>query len=169
MPPLRPAPERLEPGAGLFLLEQERVIMRRTRLFVSALAALLLLCVFASTAWSMPTLARRSFSRPTSSSRGISPGPAEMSFDPSSGTVHVKLSPADLNSVPLSDLRRDRFAVFENGVRQQDVNVDIEHAPVTLAVLFEHGGRSYQLNRAIASDAEYIVRPLLGMLERDDK
>jgi Ca-activated chloride channel family protein len=59
--------------------------------------------------------------------------------------------------------------VFENGVRQQDVNVDIAHAPVTLAVLFEHGGRSYQLNRAIASDAEYIVRPLLGMLERDDK
>lgn len=39
-------------------------------------------------------------------------------------------------------MRRNNFAVFEDGVRQHHLTVEIEHAPVTLAVLLDMGGRS---------------------------
>jgi len=70
---------------------------------------------------------------------------------------------------PAVVVRRSNFAVFEDGHRQHNVTVEVEHSPVTLAVLMEMGGRSQQLNKTLASDAPYIARPVLDVLGRNDK
>ena len=64
----------------------------------------------------------------------------EIRFDPATGMVTLKLLVQDPNGYFIPNLRRDNFLVYENGVRQQNATVDIEHAPVTLAVLMEFGG-----------------------------
>ena len=64
----------------------------------------------------------------------------EIRFDPATGMVTLKLLVQDPNGYFIPNLRRDNFVVYENGVRQQNATVDIEHAPVTLAVLMEFGG-----------------------------
>src|ERR1700761_1412903 len=71
----------------------------------------------------------------------------EIRFDPATGMVTLKLLVPDPNGYFIPNLRRDNFVVYENGVRQQNATVDIEHAPVPLAVLMEFGGRAPALNR----------------------
>lgn len=94
---------------------------------------------------------------------------SEISFSPTTNTVTLKLSVEDVNGFFVPNLRRNNFAVYENGVRQKNVTVEVEHSPVTLAVLMEMGGRSQQLNKMLASDAMYVAKPVLDVLGRDDK
>jgi VWFA-related protein len=94
---------------------------------------------------------------------------AEVGFDPTTNIVTVKLSVDDVDGVFIPNLRRNNFAVYEDGVRQKDVTVEVEHAPVTLAVLMEMGGRSQQLNRMLASDVGYVARPVLDVLGGEDR
>src|SRR2546428_9401696 len=72
---------------------------------------------------------------------------SEISFDPTTRTVTMKLSVQDPHGYFLPNLRRNNFVVFEDGVQQQNVTLEIEHAPITLAVLIEMGGRSQQLSK----------------------
>ncbi len=93
----------------------------------------------------------------------------EVAFDPATNTVTLKLSVGDFNGFVIPNLRRHNFAVYEDGIRQHSVNVEIEHAPIALAVLIEMGGRSQQLNHVLADQASYIARPVLDGLGRDDR
>lgn len=94
---------------------------------------------------------------------------AEVSFDPGKGIVSLALSVDDVRGLPIPHLRRNNFAVFEDGRRQEHATVDVEHSPVTLAVLVEMGGRSTQLNRMLTTDAVYAARPVLDVLGPEDK
>jgi VWFA-related protein len=94
---------------------------------------------------------------------------SDVSFDRRSRSVTLTLSVQDSNGYFIPDLRRENFAVYDDGRRQTNVTVEIEHAPVTLALLLEGGGRSLQLNREIATDIRWVVRPLIGSLGRRDK
>src|SRR5690349_18784186 len=60
---------------------------------------------------------------------------SEISFDPASGEVTVKMLVQDPNGYFIPNIRRDNFAVYENGVRQTNAMVGIEHSPVSLALL----------------------------------
>jgi len=47
----------------------------------------------------------------------------------------------DPNGYFLPNIRRENFAVYEDEVRQKNVTVEIEHAPISVALLMESGGR----------------------------
>jgi Ca-activated chloride channel family protein len=93
----------------------------------------------------------------------------EIQFDPSTCAVTMKLLVQDPAGYFIPELRRDNFVVYENGIRQQNATVEIEHAPVTLGIVMEHGGRYKGFNKA-SSDAVLMAgRQLLGALGREDK
>jgi hypothetical protein len=69
----------------------------------------------------------------------------------------LKLSVHDANGFFIPNLRRNNFAVAEDGIPQRNVTVEVQHAPVTLAILMERGGPSQQLNRALATETPYIL------------
>src|SRR3984957_13355830 len=93
----------------------------------------------------------------------------EIRFDPATGMVTLKLLVQDPNGYFIPNLGRDNFVVYENGVRQQNATVDIEHAPVTLAVLMEFGGRAPGLNRQMGDEAARAAQQLLDELGPEDK
>lgn len=94
---------------------------------------------------------------------------SEIAFNAPTNTVTVKLPVEDVNGFFIPNLRRNNFVVYEDGVRQKNVTVEVEHAPITLAVLMEMGGRSQQLNKMLANETSSVLRPLLDVLGRDDK
>ena len=93
----------------------------------------------------------------------------EIRFDPATGTVTLKLLVQDPNGYFIPNLRRDNFVVYENGVRQQNATVDIEHAPVTLSVLMEFGGRAPGLNHQMGDEVSRAAQQLLDELGPEDK
>jgi VWFA-related protein len=93
----------------------------------------------------------------------------EIRFDPATCTVTLKLLVQDPHGYFIPNLRRDNFVVYENGVRQQNATVDIEHAPVTLAVLMEFGGRAPGLNRQMGDEVARAAQQLLDELGPEDK
>jgi len=62
-----------------------------------------------------------------------------------------------------------RTIAFRPLVRQQNATVDIEHAPVTLAVLMEFGGRAPGLNRQMGDEVARAAQQLLDELGPEDK
>ena len=142
--------------------------MCATRVMIRAsLAAVagVFLCLSASAQVAVPNRP----SKPLFQGRQGEQRSSEVNFDPTTRTVTMKLSVQDLNGYFVPNLRRNNFAVFEDGVQQRNVTVEVEHAPITLAVLIEMGGRSQQLNKALATEGAYLVRPLLDVLGREDK
>ena len=92
----------------------------------------------------------------------------EIRFDPATGMVTLKLLVQDPNGYFIPNLRRDNFVVYENGVRQQNATVDIEHAPVTLGVLLEFGGRAPGLNRQMGKEVARAAQQLLDEISPED-
>src|SRR5581483_6514475 len=84
----------------------------------------------------------------------------EIHFDPSTKTVTLKLLVQDPNGYFIPNIHRDNFMVYENGVRQNNLTVDIEHASVTLGVLVELGGRSQALSKDLAIEISRAGRQL---------
>ena len=80
---------------------------------------------------------------------------------------------ANLQSGPsgyfIPNIRRENFAVYENGIRQHNPTVEIEHARVSLGLLLEHGGRYPFLNKAVADEVSRAALRMLGDLGREDK
>jgi len=74
---------------------------------------------------------------------------SEIHYDQTTGVVTIKMVVQDPNGYFIPNIRRDNFAVYENNVRQQNATVEIDHAPVTLAVLLEYGGRRQALNTSV--------------------
>ena len=93
----------------------------------------------------------------------------EIQFDPSTGTVTVKLAVQDSDGHSIPDIRRDNFALYENGVRQRNAIVEIEHAPVTLAMVMEWGGRYQAFNDALYDNVPRAARQLLAEIGPKDK
>jgi Ca-activated chloride channel family protein len=94
---------------------------------------------------------------------------SEITFVPLSRTVTAKFHVEDPNGYFLPNLRRENFAVYEDGVRQTNVTVEVEHAPVSVALLLEFGGRYHELNKRLALEVPGIGRQLLEVVGRDDK
>jgi hypothetical protein len=93
----------------------------------------------------------------------------EIQFDPATRTVSIRLLVQDPNGYFIPNLRRENFVVYENGVRQQNVTVEIEHAPASVALLMEFGGRSPGINRDLGQEVSRAARQLLEVFGRDDK
>jgi hypothetical protein len=93
----------------------------------------------------------------------------EIYFDPSAGKVTLKLLVQDANGYFIPNIRRENFAVYENGVRQDRTSVDIEHAPVSVGVLLEHGGRRPALSRDLVDIVSTAGRELLKVLGGRDQ
>ena len=96
------------------------------------------------------------------------PQPAAVSVRLRNDETTVTLTADNLPADMLSELRPSRLQVFENRVRQSDVRVGVEHLPISVAVLIELGGRAYELNRVLQSEAPHLVRPLMERLESGD-
>lgn len=93
----------------------------------------------------------------------------EIHYDPATRMVTVKLLVQDPNGYFIPNIRRDNFVVYENDIRQHNVTVEIEHAPVTLGILLEFGGRAPALNRSLGTEVGRAGRQLLDELGREDK
>jgi VWFA-related protein len=90
-----------------------------------------------------------------------------MSAPAAANRLVVSVQDPQGNLVP--NLRPENFAVYENGVRQRDVTVDVAHAPITLALLLEGGGRYQAVNKILETEIPYLVRPLADALLPEDK
>jgi VWFA-related protein len=93
----------------------------------------------------------------------------EIRFDPATAMVTVKMLVQDPNGYFIPNIRRDNFVVYENGVRQHNATVEIEHAPVSLAVLMEWGGRYQALNNVLGDEIPRAARQVLDELGRQDQ
>ena len=94
---------------------------------------------------------------------------SEIKFAPSNRIVTAKVHVEDPNGYFLPNLRRENFAVYEDGVRQKNVTVEIERSPATIALMLEFGGRYHELNQSLAREVPEIGRQFLEAIGRDDK
>ncbi|MBB5343324.1 VWA domain-containing protein [Tunturibacter empetritectus] len=94
---------------------------------------------------------------------------SEIHYDPATSNVTMKLLVQDPAGYFIPNLHRDNFAVYENGVRQQNATVEIEHAPITLGIVLEHGGRYKGFNKTSSDEVLRAGQQLLGELGRQDK
>jgi Ca-activated chloride channel homolog len=136
--------------------------------FVRRTAAIGALATIAATASAQVTVPDRP-SKPVFHGKQAEQRAPEVTFNPATGAVSLRLSVQDVNGFFIPNLRRNNFAVFEDGHPQPNLTVEVEHSPITLAVLMEMGGRTQQLNKTLASDARYIARPVLDVLGRNDR
>lgn len=93
----------------------------------------------------------------------------EIHYDPASALVTLKLLAQDPNGYFIPGIRRENFVVYEDGVRQSSVSVDVEHANVTLGLLLEYGGRHVGVNKEMAGAVSSAGRQLLDALGRQDR
>jgi len=97
------------------------------------------------------------------------PQHSEIEFTPSTRMVTIKFHIEDPNGYFLPNIRRDNFAVYEDGVRQKNVSVEVEHSPVSVALLMELGGRYHELNKVLGEEVPRAGRQLLELIGPDDK
>lgn len=93
----------------------------------------------------------------------------EITYDPTTRMVTLKLLVQDPSGYFVPNIRRDDFVVYENGVRQQIVTAEVEHAPVTLAMLLEFGGHAQGFNRELGQEVGRAAEQFLEELGKDDK
>ncbi|MCU1300880.1 MAG: hypothetical protein JWQ87_1164 [Candidatus Sulfotelmatobacter sp.] len=93
----------------------------------------------------------------------------EIHFDPASNMVTMKLLVQDSSGYFIPNIRRENFAVYENGVRQQIDTVEIEHPAVSLGLLIEFGGRAPGFNRLLGEQVSSASRQLLEEAGHEDK
>src|SRR5260370_41237902 len=90
----------------------------------------------------------------------------EIHFDRATGMVTLKLLVQDANGYFIPNIRRENFIVYEDGVRQTNATVDIEHASVSLGLLIEYGGRYQGMNRELARHVSRSAHQLLDFLRQ---
>jgi VWFA-related protein len=93
----------------------------------------------------------------------------EIHYDPQTGLVRVSLVVQDSNGYFIPDIRRANFAVYENGVRQQNATVEIEHAAVCVGILVEYGGHYHALNEVLAATISMAVGQFADELGSEDE
>jgi Ca-activated chloride channel homolog len=97
------------------------------------------------------------------------PQATEIRYDTATQLVTIKLVVQDPKGYFIPNIRRENFAVYENGVRQHNATVEIERSPVSIGILIEHGGRYRTINQALAPAVTAAAHDLLGEIGRDDK
>lgn len=143
--------------------------MNRMSSLMSRTAAAVLVCgLLPANAWSETTTTRHSTQadRPRADDERRRP---EVTFDSARGQVTVRVSGRHLKGLTVPFPVRERLTVLDNGVRQSGVSINVEHSPITVAVLIENGGRSHQLNESVTADAAMLIRPLLDVLHGQDR
>ncbi|MEA3176525.1 MAG: hypothetical protein QOI59_48 [Gammaproteobacteria bacterium] len=90
-------------------------------------------------------------------------------FDPRTRRVTLELSVQDAHGYFIPNIRRENFAVYENGIRQHSVTVEVEHAAVTFGLLIESGGHYPGLNEALEQAASNAAYQFLDKIGRDDR
>jgi len=93
----------------------------------------------------------------------------EIHFDPRTRMVTLELSVQDAHGYFIPNIRRENFAVYENGIRQHSVTVEVEHAAVTFGLLIESGGHYPGLNEALEQAASSAAHQFLDEIGRDDR
>lgn len=93
----------------------------------------------------------------------------EIRFDRATGTVTLKLLVQDPNGYFIPNLHPDNFVVYENGVRQNNATVEIEHPAVSLALVLELGGRYPSLNKILTDQVSSAGRQLLQAVGHEDR
>ena len=93
----------------------------------------------------------------------------EIHFDSTTNVVTIKMLVQDPKGYFIPNIRRENFAVYENGVRQENANAEIEHAAVSLGVLLEYGGRYQALNESVGEADSAAANKLLSEIGADDK
>jgi VWFA-related protein len=93
----------------------------------------------------------------------------EIHFDPANRVVTIKMLVQDPNGYFIPNIRRENFAVYENGVRQQDATVEIEHAAISVGLLLEHGGRYQSLNDGLYQAVSMAADRFLDEIGNDDE
>jgi hypothetical protein len=93
----------------------------------------------------------------------------QVAFDPQTQLVTVTLSVEDPEGYFIPNLRREHFAVYEDGVVQKNATVDIDHAAVSMSVLLEGSGRYQELNQMLRTEIPSVAHPPLNALIPDDK
>ncbi len=92
----------------------------------------------------------------------------DIHYDPSSGTVTLELLVRDSKGNVISDLHRQNFVVYENGAQLNNVTVAVEHAPATVGLLLEHGGRHPALSRDLTDKIAEASHQLVETLGHED-
>jgi VWFA-related protein len=93
----------------------------------------------------------------------------EIHYDPSTREVTVRLVVQDRQGTFIPNIRRDNFVVYENGLRQENAAVEVEHPPLSVGLLLESGGHYPSLDEALAEAAQNAAGQLLNELGSDDK
>ena len=93
----------------------------------------------------------------------------EIHYDPQTGLVRLSLVVQDSNGYFIPDISRANVAVYENGVRQRNATVEIEHAAVCVGVLVEYGGHYHALNEALAATISMAVGQFADEIESEDE
>src|SRR6201999_4428147 len=98
-------------------------------------------------------------------------GPQRMAihFDPGTRRVTLELAVQDTRGYFIPNIRRENFAVYENGVRQNSVTVEVEHARVTFGLLIESGGHYARLNEALEQAASVAAHQFLDEIGEGDR
>ena len=92
----------------------------------------------------------------------------EIHFDPATRTVTIKLLVQDPNGYFIPNLGRQNFAVYENGIRQQNTTIEVEHARASLGLLIEFGGQAPGMNRDLGEEVSSASQALLDEIGHDD-
>jgi Ca-activated chloride channel homolog len=93
----------------------------------------------------------------------------EIHFDPATRVVTIEMLVQDPNGYFIPNIRRENFAVYEDGVRQQAASVEIEHGAVSVGLLLEHGGRYQSLNDALNLAVSMAATQFLDEIGNDDE
>jgi len=93
----------------------------------------------------------------------------EISFDPQRELVTLKMLVQDPNGYFIPNIRRENFVVYEDGVRQQNATVEIEHSPVSMGILLEYGGRYQALNKALGEEVSRAAHAFQDEIGKEDK
>ena len=93
----------------------------------------------------------------------------DIAFDPATGTVTMKLLVQDPHGYFIPNIRRENFVIYEDGIRQQNVSIDVDHAPVSVGLLLEYGGRYRNLSQTVGAAVTTAANRFLGELNRDDE
>jgi hypothetical protein len=93
----------------------------------------------------------------------------EISYDPRSGIVTLKPVVQDSQGYFIPGIHGDNFTVYEDGVRQTNATVEIEHAPVSIGLLIEYGGHQPGFNKDLVMEVSRAARQLLSALGEEDQ
>lgn len=142
----------------------------RTSRIGSAVAILATLSLLAAAAAASPRGSFNSASMPIVTVRASASAlqSADVQYDPRTREVTIKTSLLDTPKEAVTEIRRNSFIVYENGVRQHNVNVSIEHRPVSIGVLVEFGGRYRALNERLGETIEPAINQLLQEIGAQD-